>query len=254
MKETRPPIPEPIKRKVRQRCGFGCVICGQPLYEYDHIDQYAKVKKHEAENLTLLCDKHHREKTNGLLSVQQVIEANKNPYNIVNKESSPYLLNFRGTDFSVIMGDVKMTIDNVNIKRDSLTPFLVNNKKLVSFEIIEKQLFFNLTLMDDKGNLLIKIVENEMVYNSEVWDIEFVGKRLKIRQGLGKIVFDIEFNIPDSVQIHKAQFNSDGYQIDVKNGGFITKGFRIFIKNIMGSRIVCALGKNDGNPRAMFTG
>jgi len=30
-------IPLPIQREVRQRCGFGCVICGTLLYEYDHI-------------------------------------------------------------------------------------------------------------------------------------------------------------------------------------------------------------------------
>ena len=30
-------MPLPIQREVRQRCGFGCVVCGLPLYEYDHL-------------------------------------------------------------------------------------------------------------------------------------------------------------------------------------------------------------------------
>jgi 5-methylcytosine-specific restriction endonuclease McrA len=42
----RPKIPEGVKREVRQRCGFGCVICGLPIYEYDHLVPYAQVLSH----------------------------------------------------------------------------------------------------------------------------------------------------------------------------------------------------------------
>lgn len=55
----RPPIPAKIKRLVRQRCGFGCVICGSPIYEYDHIVNWSETHHHKAEELTLLCSKHH---------------------------------------------------------------------------------------------------------------------------------------------------------------------------------------------------
>ncbi|WNG79930.1 hypothetical protein C6A86_016810 [Mycobacterium sp. ITM-2016-00316] len=63
MSDDRPPIPDPMKREVRQRCGFGCVICGHPIYEYEHMDDYAVVKRHGVANITLLCDGHHRLKT-----------------------------------------------------------------------------------------------------------------------------------------------------------------------------------------------
>jgi len=52
-KEPRPPILEPMKRSVRQRCSFGCVICGLPLYEYHHMIPYADTEKHEEDNITL---------------------------------------------------------------------------------------------------------------------------------------------------------------------------------------------------------
>ncbi len=254
MTETRPAIPDPIMREVRQRCGFGCVFCGMPLYQYDHMIDYSIVKEHKADNLTLLCNMHHQEKTNGLLTVNQVMFADRQPFNVINKASSPYLLNFQGADFSAVIGDVMMKLNNVNANRDFLIPFYVNNKKLISFEIIEGKLFFNLLLIDEKGNILMEIIENEMIYSSEIWDIEFIARRLKIRSGSRRILFDIEFNIPNSVKIHKAQFNCDEYQIDVKNGGFTTKGFQIFIKNILGARIVCALGKNDSGISGLING
>jgi len=60
----RPPIPDPVKRTIRQRCGFGCVICGLPIYEYDHIFGYKNETGHIVEEITLLCDHHHKLKTN----------------------------------------------------------------------------------------------------------------------------------------------------------------------------------------------
>jgi hypothetical protein len=83
VREQRPPIPYEIKREVRQRCGFGCVICGSPLYEYEHMEGWAVVHRHVAEEITLLCDKHHSERTKGLLPKEDVVKANNNPYNNV---------------------------------------------------------------------------------------------------------------------------------------------------------------------------
>jgi trigger factor len=58
MAEDRPEIPEPMKREIRSRCAFGCVICGLPLYAYEHMEGWAKVLRHVASEITLLCDKH----------------------------------------------------------------------------------------------------------------------------------------------------------------------------------------------------
>jgi len=82
-------IPEAIKREVRQRCGFGCVICGAPIYEYDHIIDWSIVKKHEAKNITLLCPQHHTEKTKGLLTREQVANSNMNPFSLQKGKVSP---------------------------------------------------------------------------------------------------------------------------------------------------------------------
>jgi 5-methylcytosine-specific restriction endonuclease McrA len=78
----RPPIPSKIKREVRQRCGFGCVICGSPIYEYEHMVEWCKTHHHRADELTLLCSQHHAEKTKRLLPEEKVKAANNNPYNL----------------------------------------------------------------------------------------------------------------------------------------------------------------------------
>lgn len=68
------------------------MICGMPLYEYEHMEEWAQVQRHVADEITLLCDQHHREKTGGLLPKQVVREANNNPYNLREGVSKPYAL------------------------------------------------------------------------------------------------------------------------------------------------------------------
>ncbi|GAH43227.1 unnamed protein product, partial [marine sediment metagenome] len=40
-------IPLEIKRAVRQKCGFGCVVCGSTIYQYHHFDPpFNEAKQH----------------------------------------------------------------------------------------------------------------------------------------------------------------------------------------------------------------
>jgi hypothetical protein len=97
-------MPLPIQREVRQRCGFGCVVCGLPLYEYDHLLGWANVQRHLAEEITLLCDQHHREKGAGLLPNEVIIEANRRPHNLKTGVSKPYDLHYSGSECEIVMG------------------------------------------------------------------------------------------------------------------------------------------------------
>src|SRR4051812_2586433 len=100
--KTRPPIPPPIQREVRQRCGFGCVMCGSPLYEYHHMD--GNPGNSMPANITLLCGLHHTEATKLLLPAEQIARANVLPVNVQRGVSSPYGLHFNGEGFSCTIG------------------------------------------------------------------------------------------------------------------------------------------------------
>ncbi len=55
--QNRPKIPEYIRRAVRQKCKSACVNpeCRCPIWDYEHIVDYAIVKEHREENIVLLC-------------------------------------------------------------------------------------------------------------------------------------------------------------------------------------------------------
>lgn len=71
--------------------------------------EWAEVKRHVAEEITLLCDQHHREKTGGLLPKEVVAEANANPFNLRAGVSKPYNLHFSGKEACVEIGGNSFT-------------------------------------------------------------------------------------------------------------------------------------------------
>jgi hypothetical protein len=69
-----------VKRLVRQRAGFGCVICGSAIYTYEHVDpMFAEATVHDPNCITLLCGGCHGRATEGLLSTASVQRAMASP-------------------------------------------------------------------------------------------------------------------------------------------------------------------------------
>jgi hypothetical protein len=74
-------IPQNIKKEVRFKCGFGCVVCGSMFYDYDHFDPvFEDCKSHNADGITLLCGKHHSNKDRNFFPLSEVIKATANPF------------------------------------------------------------------------------------------------------------------------------------------------------------------------------
>ena len=66
-------IPNETKRLIRQRCGFGCVVCGSAFYQYEHVDpNFADARVHDPERIALLCGSCHDRVTRGALSKETV--------------------------------------------------------------------------------------------------------------------------------------------------------------------------------------
>ncbi len=62
-------IPQHIKRELRQRSRFGCVICRRGFYQYEHIDPpFEDAKTHVPDRMCCLCGSCHDAVTRGQLS------------------------------------------------------------------------------------------------------------------------------------------------------------------------------------------
>jgi hypothetical protein len=245
MADTRPPIPDPIKRAVRQHCGFGCVICGLPLYDYDHLVPWTEIQEHDPDNLVLLCAQHHREKTSGLLSGDTVVAAQGSPRNLRAGVSHPYDLHYAGNHCEALIGS------NLHVwpslADDAFTvPLIVDETPIVLFRAEEGHLLLTVQLFNEQSELLVQILDNQLVYSAAPWDVEFVGRQLTVRGGPGDIFVRMNFEPPARVVIDRGHIWRNGIELD------ITPEHLLIVSNhstISGcSAINCGFGIAIGNP------
>lgn len=186
---NRPPIPDGIKRELRQEACFGCVICGSPIIEYHHIDPYHIVRKHEKENLVVLCPEHHHRANCGELIQEKVIQAKKNPFN----KSMDYI----SKDFFLKKySDVKVRVGGNTFQR---VPVIieVDGTPLISMvSDIDGYAVINIKFYNPNNVLLAEIKDNEWIaYRSpELWDIKYSPGHLVINRKSKKILLEFKIN------------------------------------------------------------
>lgn len=211
MSRDRPPIPADMKRRVRQRCGFGCVLCGLPVFDYDHIIDYSTVMEHTEENVTCLCDRHHREKTSGLIPLKNVIQANTNPHNLRRGQSEPYFLHFGQEDAVVELGN---SLRIVQVAHD-FAPVVVDGLPLIGFRFEDGNCLLQLRLYDNHDDLLLHIKDNELTYSTGHWDYEFVGNRLTLRSAPRQITFSLVFKPPNTITVEQGKLQYHGVEVEI---------------------------------------
>jgi hypothetical protein len=214
-------IPLGMKREVRQRCGFGCVICGLPLYEYEHMEGWANVMRHIAHEITLLCDSHHKERTNGLLPLEKVRESNLNPYNLRSGISSSYLLHYSGDSPSV--GIAGNTFKSALLEAaGSFSPVIMDGTSPLSFRLEDGHVLFSFNANNGLGIPVIKIVDNELQYVvGSAWDFQFQGRILTVRNGPGDIFLELEFAVPSRLNIKRGGFFWNGVRINIDGNSML---------------------------------
>ncbi len=235
-------IPLPIQRELRQRCGFGCVICGLPLYHYHHIKDWANVHEHIAADIILLCDKHHGETTLGLLPKEEVIEANKSPFNLQTGRSRPLLMHYEGNSCEIHMGSNSFTTRTEGRSVESF-PLMVDGIPLIGFRFEADHLFLNFILFDQFNHLVLRIIDNHLFYSISPWDIQFVGKTITIREKSRKFLIRLTFQPPNKVTIDKGRFLCNGVEILVYSDHIIVANNNTWIsgcriKNAHGGLII----------------
>lgn len=209
---ARPAIPESIKRAVRQRCGFGCVICGCPIYDYDHIEEYSAVQEHSESNLTLLCDHHHRRKTAKLLPIEMLKHATDNPHNKKTGVTKPEILSYYGQALNVSVGGNTFKYFNLPQGRQFF-PFVVDGLPIISFTNEDNVISLSAVFHDHAGNICFQINQNELICNTDQWDIEWVGKTLTIRTEARRILLEVEFSPPGKIEVKRADLRFNGVEL-----------------------------------------
>ena len=177
MANRRPKIPADIAREVRQRCLFGCVFCGAPIVEYDHIVEFSESNEHDPNNITLLCPNHHRQKTKGIIARSTVAQKNLNPFNRQRNRSIPYRLepNIAGRQ-TVNLGGNIATFTSPK-KLDNFQLLSSGGVSLISTHVENDFLLISAKFHDEFGTEIITIDRNILVLQFGIWILSGLAVR-----------------------------------------------------------------------------
>jgi hypothetical protein len=200
------------KRVVRQRCGFGCAICGGFPFIYDHVDpQWVDATRHDPERIALLCGTCNDKKTRGLIAVTTVFAAMANPaarragfsWSSLPPDGRP-IIDIGSTlfeDLAVVAHIMGEDILRIDAPEAPGAPYRVNAT------------FFS----EDDGDYL-KIVDNEWQCATGNWDAEIVGQRLTVRRAAREVVLQIRFDPPRTLVVETLVMTFKGASAVVKDG------------------------------------
>jgi len=169
-------IPPTVKSEVRKRCAFGCVLCGSIPYDYDHfIVPWAEAKEHDPDDIVLLCDKHHRQKTAGLIDTDTIRTALK----LRQSATSEFRFKLDGTSeqFAVHWphNDLSATLQGIVVDGSPILQIEPQDNPL-------EPLLVSGAFTDMMGQEICVIERNEFVSRAAlVGDFQIVGNRFSYR-------------------------------------------------------------------------
>ena len=173
-------IPAEVKREVRSRCKFGCVICRCGLYQYEHIEPpFEEARIHDPDKICCLCGSCHDSVTRGQHSKSSVASAYRKIQNPSHKVQAPKgPLDFNSGTAELQFGNLLYSpAVNVIFRYHGMDVIRVDPSNVEGQPGTISAIF-----TDDDGKETLRLQQNEWIGSLENWDIEITGRRIRIRR------------------------------------------------------------------------
>jgi hypothetical protein len=200
---------------------------------------YANVKRHHPDELTLLCPNHHAAKTKGLLSDEQVVEADEDPYNRRNGSTSPFALRFAGDSPEIRIA--QQTFKCSDRRRPTwMIPVMIRRHAPVGFTIDTAGLMLNLEAYDLRGRPVLRIRDSELQLSTSVFDATLVGQRLTIHDHEELVALNLVFEPPNRISLERCRITTNGVTVEIDEQNIVFRGDRIPQLTLAGNGIIDA--------------
>ena len=200
-------IPEPVKREVRQACGFGCVICGASIYEYEHVEPlFAEAKEHDPTKITLLCSQCHSKVTRGMLSKETVLRAMSNP-KCKQRGFASELFDIGKQHPAITFGGVRFEGCPIPIQVHEFPVFEIKEAEEPEGPFRLSANFFN-----GNGEQSLTITDNEWRAFNGNWDINVVGKSITVWDTLRQVSLRLATDPPNGITVEKINMLVAGWR------------------------------------------
>lgn len=212
-------IPEPVKRKVRRRSRFGCVICRCAYYTYEHIDPpFSDATAHRADDICCLCASCHLEVTVGRCSKQRVRAAYDSiwaaPPKKVPKPVGP-------VDFSD--GSAYLAVGGLRYSPAVHCVFRYMGSdvfRLAPSRASGEPGGLYAAFSDDEGEETLTFEGNAWTGSLKAWDIEVKAKKLVVRRKSRHVVLSLRLEPPGLVVIERLDMRHRDVHLLVSEHGY----------------------------------
>lgn len=202
-------VPADTAREVRQRCGFGCVICGKAFYDIEHFSpDFKDATEHNPSGMTLLCMQCNQKRARGTLSVETVVRANASPKCLSD--------GFASEIFDIGYEELSIVFAGVTFK-NCRNLIAINNEPILSIaRPIQHGMPFLLSgvFNDESGREILRINENQFSVISESWDVEVKGCSITVRSALGDVQLVLRVVPPKLVIVEKIKMRFKSIFLD----------------------------------------
>lgn len=171
-------IPEKVKKTVQNRDHRRCVVCGTPIFEYYPLKKFY-TEKPSSSNVVLLCPKHFKEARKGSLNEEALEEARLNPFKPEKSRLGEYEIDFQSDVVQLKIGSNHM-MRVFTKEKDSFAAIKYRNFPIVKLEKKKEGLTLTICMIDNKNNITLLIVDNEVVIATLNWTIEYQNNNLII--------------------------------------------------------------------------
>ncbi|VXB44481.1 conserved hypothetical protein [Pseudomonas sp. 8O] len=212
-------IPADIKRQVRQRDGFGCVVCGLGIVQYEHVDpEFKDARTHDPNCIALLCPQCHAKVTTRMWSKARVKLAMRSP--------KCKQLGYTREFFDFSDGHPALKFGGMLLS-NCPTPIEVSGKPLFRIkppELPEEPFLFSGLFTDSEGNISLEIEDNEWKAYSNAWDVEVKGSTITIREAHRVFHLILSVSQPNTIVVERLNMTLGGLQFEA-NGDFLRVTF-----------------------------
>jgi hypothetical protein len=204
-------IPPHIKREVRKRCGFGCIICGCGLIQYEHVDpEFHEAKSHDPESIVTLCPTCHASVTSKFWSKERVKRHAMEPA-CLKEGFLKHVFDFYSDGHpSVQFGGALL--------KNCPTPMEIFGTPLLKIKPPECDggpFLLSGTFCDKSGSPTLKIIDNEWVAYADSWDVEVSAGGITVRNGPRDIVLRLRVEPPHTLVVERLKMTYGFINIDV---------------------------------------
>ncbi len=205
-------IPSDVARQLRQEAGFGCCVCGRPVFQYHHIIPWSEEEHYRPEDMMCLCPNHHDEATQGALKLEEQRRAKSEPENVKKGYTDGQL--------KVSQSVPIVQIGSCNIVGDG-DFFVVDENSLLGFDIEDGRLLVSAKIYNSDNNLVLEIARNEWVTGDPgPWDIKHGYQKLKIWHKSRDIGLNLDVSTFPINLTAKFEYNGHNLQVSTRGVAF----------------------------------